>query len=132
MPQLAKGGKWVFGWVEVGSNLEIRIPPDAYSEYKFQAGEPVFFLAGSRTSGGFSILRKARLPDSKIPLERRALAAGVIGENGRVVLPSETGVLPGQRLLAARGSGLAPGFLRKGPIYQEALSHPEIEIFRPD
>jgi len=29
MPQLAKGGKWVFGWVVLGQNYELSIPPAA-------------------------------------------------------------------------------------------------------
>jgi hypothetical protein len=132
MPQLVKGGKWIFGWVVVGPDREIRIPSEAYIEYGFQAGEPVFFLAGSRTSGGFSILREARLPDSEIPLDKRAMATGVVGVRGCIVLPSEIGVLPGDRLLAGRGSGLALGFLRQGPIFEEALRHEELQVFAPD
>jgi len=72
MPQLVKGGKWVFGWVIVGGHREITIPPESYTEYGFQAGKPVFFL---------------------------------------------------------RGSGLALGFLTRGPIYEEAVKHSEIETF---
>jgi len=132
MPQLAKGGKWVFGWVVVGPRREIRIPPDAFAEYGFQAGEPVIFLSGSRTSRGFSIGRKARVSEAKIPLERKAIDRGTVGEGGRITLPPGTGVLPGERLLAARGSGLALGFIRQGPIFEEALKHSEIEIFSAD
>jgi hypothetical protein len=129
MPQLAKGGKWVFGWVIVSPQREIRIPPEAYAEYGYQAGEEVIFLAGSRRSGGFSIGRTQKLATSKIPLERRALCRAKMGEAGRIKLPPETGVQPGDRLLAGRGSGLALGFLRQGPIFQEALKHPELEVF---
>jgi hypothetical protein len=132
MPQLVKGGKWVFGWVVVGPDREIRIPPEAYAEYGYQAGEEVVFLAGSRTSGGFSIGRPERLAHSKIPLEKRAFARGRIGDGGRVVLPPETGAEPGQRLLAGRGSGLALGFLRYGPIFEEALRHNELQVFAAD
>jgi hypothetical protein len=28
-----------------------------------------------------------------------------------------------------RGSGLALGFVQRGPIYEEASRHPEIEVF---
>jgi hypothetical protein len=132
MPQLAKGGKWVFGWVLVGPDRDIRIPPEAYAEYGFQAGEEVVFLAGSRASGGFGIGRPEKLKQSAIPLARRAIARGRIGEGGRVALPPETGAEPGQRLLAGRGSGLALGFLRQGRIVAEALRHPELEVFGPE
>jgi hypothetical protein len=129
MPQLAKGGKWVFGWVVVGPRREIRIPPEAYAEYGFQAGEEVVFLAGSRKSGGFGIGRPEKLARSKIPLERRAIGRGTIGPSGIIELPPETGILPGERLLAGRGSGFALGFLRQGPILEEAGKHPELKIF---
>ena len=39
---------------------------------------------------------------------------------------------PGDRLLAVRGSGRALGFVAQGPIYDEALKHPELEIFSQD
>jgi hypothetical protein len=58
MPQLVKGGKWVFGWVIVGSGGEITIPPEAYREYGFRAGDEVVFLQGSRRSGGFGVGRE--------------------------------------------------------------------------
>ena len=35
----------------------------------------------------------------------------------------------GERLLAVCGSGFALGFLQRGPIYEEALKHHEIETF---
>jgi hypothetical protein len=55
MPQLVKGGKWVFGWVIVGPRGELTIPPEAWDEYQFQVGDEVTFIPGSRRSGGFSL-----------------------------------------------------------------------------
>jgi hypothetical protein len=132
MPQLAKGGKWVFGWVVVGPRREIRIPPEAYAEYGFRAGEEVVFLAGSRKSGGFGIGRPEKLAQSKILLEKRAIGRGTIGPSGILELPPETGIRPGERLLAGRGSGLALGFLQQGPIFEEALRHDELQVFAPE
>jgi len=132
MQQLAKGGKWVFGWVVVSPRREIRIPPEAYAEYGFQAGETVMFIAGSRTSRGFSIGQSERIASAKIPLDNRALGRGKIGPSGTVELPLETGVASGERLLVGRGSGLALGFLQQGPIFMEALKHPELEVFSAD
>lgn len=127
MPQMVKGGKWVFGWVVVGGRQEITIPPEAYAEYDFRTGEPVYFLRGSRRSGGFSIGRLEKLGKSKVPIRQRAFAQGKIGAGGQIVLPMEAGVQSGDRLLVVRGSGLALGFLTRGPIYEEALKHPEVE-----
>ncbi len=127
MPQLVKGGKWVFAWVIVGKQREIIIPPAAYAEYGFKAGDPVLFLHGSRRSGGFSIGRVERLEQSQIPILERAFAQGEINSKNQIELPKEAGVQVGDRLLVVRGSGLALGFLTQGPIYEEADKHPEIE-----
>jgi hypothetical protein len=129
MPQLAKGGKWVFGWSVVGPNGEAPIPPAAFDEYGFQPGETVIFLHGSKRSGGAGVARKEMLARSPVPLSKRALGEGVIDENRRVVFSPQAGFRESERLLVVRGSGLALGFLQRGPIYEEALRHPEIEVF---
>ena len=126
MPRLAKGGKWVYGWVVVGSQREITIPPEAHREYGFQAGDRVIFLQGSRRSGGFSIGIPTQMA---ISLEKRVLGQSWIGENGQVVVPTETNVRPGDRLVAVRGSRYALGLVARGPIYEAAVGHPELEVF---
>lgn len=50
-------------------------------------------------------------------------------ENGRVTVPPEVGVEPGDRLLAVRGSRYGLGLVARGPIYEEALKHPKLEVF---
>jgi hypothetical protein len=94
-------------------------------EYGFQAGDEVIFLRGSKRSGGFSIGRVEKLPSL---FEKRILARGRMARQGRVTLPLETCVRPGDRLLAVRGSGLALGLSAQGPIYELALKHPELEV----
>jgi bifunctional DNA-binding transcriptional regulator/antitoxin component of YhaV-PrlF toxin-antitoxin module len=126
MPQLTKRGKWVFGWVVVDRQRKITLPPEAYREYGFRVEDEVVFLQGSRRSGGFGIGRVEKIPAM---FEKRILARSRVARRGRVTLPPETGVRPGDRLLAVRGSGLALGFLAQGPIYEEALHHPELEVF---
>ena len=127
MPQLAKGGKWVFGWVVVGQGREIRVPPEAWTEYGFQMQDDILFTHGSRRSGGFGVGRRDVFARS--PILARALAEGKIAKKGMVSLPQTLDAQPGEHLLAARGSGLALGFLQRGPIYEEALKHPELEVF---
>jgi hypothetical protein len=126
MPQLEKRGKWVFGWVVVQAGKKITVPPEAYREYGFQAGGEIIFTRGSRRSGGFGIGRADKLPPL---LKKRVLAQGRRGKRGQVVLPPEVEAQAGDRLLAVRGSGYALGFLAQGPIYEEALQHPELEVF---
>ena len=36
MPQLVKGGKYIFGWSKVGKEGKIKIPPEAYEEYNLK------------------------------------------------------------------------------------------------
>jgi hypothetical protein len=129
MPQLVKGGKWIFGWVIVGLQREIFLPPEAYLEYSFRAGEPVCFLRGSQRSGGFSIGRLEKIEQSKVPLHLRAFSMGKIGMDSQIEIPLEADIQPGDRLLAVRGSGMALALLTRGPIYALALKHPEVEAF---
>lgn len=126
MPRLARGGKWVFGWVIVGPGLELPVPPDAWRRYRFRAGGEVVLLRGSRTSGGFALAEAARLPAH---LATRLLGSGRFIGDGRAALPASVPVRPGDRLLAVLGSGHALGLLARGPIYELALSHDEIEVF---
>lgn len=60
MPQLVKGGKYVFGWSKVNDEGKIVIPSKAFIEYHFKAGEKIILLSGSRTSGGFGLTKSAR------------------------------------------------------------------------
>jgi len=129
MPQLVKGGKWVFGWTIVGANGKIPIPPEAFREYKLQLGEDVFFIKGSQASGGFSIGRTKRLAQSNIDVGLRPLGQGVIDPSQQGTHPPNLGLNPGDRLLVVRGSGLALVFLQRGRIYEEALKHPELDTF---
>jgi hypothetical protein len=127
MPQLVKGGKWVFGWCITGSTCQIQIPPQACTEYGFKPGERVLILRGSRCSGGVSLGRPEKIEKSLVKL--RVVGETTIENNAKIKLPNVIEIKPGERLLAVRGSGLALGFLQFGPIYEEALKHPEIESF---
>jgi hypothetical protein len=131
MPQLVKGGKWVFGWTVVSPDGTITIPPDAWSEYGYHVGEDIVFIAGSRRHGGFGLGTPRLLQWTPVQLDTsgRVLGWGKITQECRVSLPPEIGVKAGQRLLVARGSGRALGFLVRGPILETALEHPEIEVY---
>jgi hypothetical protein len=73
--------------------------------------------------------RHEKLAKSQISFAQHMLGEGVVDKDEQVVLPSRTGIQSGERLLVVRGSGLALGFLQRGPIYEEASRHPEIEVF---
>ncbi len=132
MPRLVKDGKWIYGWVVIGPEGEITIPPEAWREFGFQAGGEVVFMPGSRRSGGFAISTSELMGEVSERLEgatMRVLARGRFAEDRRVTVPPEVGVKPGDRLLAVRGSRYGLGFVARGPIYEEALEHPELEVF---
>ncbi|MBN1260311.1 MAG: hypothetical protein JXB35_06480 [Anaerolineae bacterium] len=131
MPQLAKGGKWVFGWVVVGEAGEIPIPPAAWAEYGFQVDDIAIFIRGSEHSGGFSISTPALWPPHFSAWEGnpRVLGVGVLNAVHRAVAPLDIDLKPGTRLLVVRGSGLALGFTAQGRIYALADTHPELERF---
>jgi hypothetical protein len=132
MPQLVKGGKWAFGWMIVGPRREVAIPPEAWDEYRFEVGDEVTFLPGSRRSGGFGLSHPRLLVGVPAPLQARALGQSRIDGLGWVSAPAAVEIQPGQRLLAVRGSGRALGFVARGPIYAEALKHPELACFGPE
>ena len=125
---MVKGGKWIFGWVVIGTDRLIIIPPEAWQEYGFRAGVGAVFLPGSARSGGFGLSYASRMASSKIPLESRIIARNIFGE-GSIILPTEIVVQPGARLLVGRGSSLALGFIEKGPIFEEALNHTDLKVF---
>jgi hypothetical protein len=133
MPQLVKGGKWAYGWVVVGPKGELTIPPEAWCEYKFQVGEEAIFTPGSLRSGGFGISTSKLMAAISERFEGggafRTLGRGRFDEEGETIAPSEVGVKPGDWLLAVRGSRYGLGFVAQGPIYKEALKHPNLEIF---
>lgn len=132
MPRLVKGGKWTYGWVVVRPEGKVTIPPEAWLEFGFEAGGEAIFVPGSQRSGGFSVSTpglmsqvSGRLGDGAM----RELGRGQFDESGQVVLPSTVDVKPGDRLLTVRGSRYGLGFVAKGPVYQSALEHPELETF---
>ena len=132
MPRLVKGGKWAYGWVVVGPSREVAIPPDAWREFCFRAGEEAVFVTGSRRSGGFAVSTSALMAQVSERLGGATLAVlgrGRFEEDGWVRVPPEVGVKPGDRLLAVRGSRYGLGFVARGPIYEEALRHPELGCF---
>lgn len=153
MPQLVKGGKYVFGWSTVNDDGQIAIPPEAFSEYRFTSYQTGILIPGSKTSGGFGLTTLESLRNSPLSgiLERcPELATFQVAEGDAVTcqgkvycwvtlqgnsfrIPRETlehyGIRPGNALLVVRGSGIALGFIVRGPIVEEAKKHPEVERF---
>jgi bifunctional DNA-binding transcriptional regulator/antitoxin component of YhaV-PrlF toxin-antitoxin module len=149
MPRLVKGGKYVYGWSKVKKNGEIVIPDEALQEYELQGHTKVILLPGSKKSGGFGVTTVDKLKNSALShaLDTFQMESRTKGEivhiNGnpwcwvelrgnRMVIPAEVlkvyQVIPGEKVLAVKGSGLALGFAAKGPIVKEARTH-DLKIF---
>lgn len=153
MPQLVKGGKFVYGLSRVGENGDIVIPSQAIAEYEFKEDENVIVMSGSRKSGGFGLTKAGILEKSSLKaiLERlpelanlqipewktivrqgRVFCWTTIKKGGRIDMPPETlseyGLKPEDLLVVARGSHLAIGFVARGPIFEEARRHPELQV----
>ncbi len=154
MPQLVKGGKYVFGWSRIGNDGKIKIPKEAFIEYSFRTGEKVVLISGSKTSGGFGIFKYEKFQDTliksvvqqiegifscNVPINKsfhyknRYYCWTLILEDECIILPDEIlntyGIIIPTKVLAVRGSGLGLSFLSRGSIYKTALQHTEIKQF---
>ncbi len=55
MPQVRKGGKYIFGWSRVNDDLSLQIPEMAIDEYNITAEGKVIIISGSIKTGGFGL-----------------------------------------------------------------------------
>jgi bifunctional DNA-binding transcriptional regulator/antitoxin component of YhaV-PrlF toxin-antitoxin module len=155
MPQLVKGGKYVFGWSVIGKDGRIPLPGEARIEYKIRPRDKVVLISGSRTSGGFSVCKESQIEQSKLSEIYKLNSELVDSEEGKIIVsggrvicrvsvdednqlllsPSILNAYraaPEGRLLSVRGSFIGIGMIVKGPIVKEALNHPEIPVFEVD
>lgn len=154
MPRLVKGGKYVFGWSLVRENGRIVVPPEALDEYGFTPGSRLLLIPDSKKSGGFSLVMDGKLrqtplgrfledapelshylvPEGKLVDVKGKKCCWVrLKDDDSVDVPTESleqfDVRVGDRILVVRGSRVGIGFLVRGPIIEEALNHPEVEVF---
>ena len=159
MPQLVKGGKYVFGWTVLRDDLRIRIPDETYDEYKFLTTDKLIILSGSKSSGGFSICSPHTMSSYQLANNIFGLIGYIkksdsfSGERLEIVrsgkrliswtyldkekyfmlskeLVASLGLEIGRRLLVGRGSGMGPAFINKGIIYNEALKHKDLMEYK--
>jgi hypothetical protein len=148
MPQIGKGGKFVFGWSLIKADYSVKLPDMAVDEYKISSEGKVFLISGSKATGGFCVSRKKLLEG--------AMIAGVLKDNpllgnfqtregefikykGRLYCwlgITDAGILKlndeilktlsikkGDRLLSVRGSNIAFVMGVKGPLIEKAHNH---------
>jgi hypothetical protein len=157
MPQLVKGGKYIFGWSVIHEDCSLRIPDEAFVEYGYQNQRKLIILPGSKSSGGFTVSSTQKLSGERFKSILNALGYNMINNSFKVpdktliqlnqkyycwirlypdqciklsgLLLKHFGLHPGDRLLVGRGSHVGPAFIKSGVIVEEAKRHPEIELF---
>jgi hypothetical protein len=63
---MTKGGKYIFGWSEIGENGELIFPIMALEEYKLKKEDYIYIVSGSKQTGGFCVLTEPLLSNSKL------------------------------------------------------------------
>lgn len=154
MPQVTKGGKYIFGWSIVGDTGLVALPAMAVEEYSIDCEQKVVLFTGSKKTGGFCVTRVGLLQQSPIPilndhpeLESYQTAEGTffsykgrkygwvsITKPGLIQLTKEMmdvlQISPGTKLLSIRGSCYAFVMGARGPLLERAENYDgDIEVF---
>ena len=66
MPQLNKGGKYVFGLSAISNRNEILFPAETLLQYPVQQEGRIIIFTGSKITGGFCVTSKQLLEQSKL------------------------------------------------------------------
>lgn len=154
MPQMTKGGKYIFGWSKIGENGEIVFPTMAVKEYKLKEETYIYIVSGSKQTGGFCVMTESLLSNSKLKnileenpsLAKRSLREGaLISYKGRKYgwlilkdcsiqlsdsLMKDFEIKAGDRLLSIRSSDIAFTMGVRGSLIDKANSYiGEIETY---
>ena len=145
MPQMDKGGKFIFGQSIIRPDECVRIPTQAAEEHPIASEGRVYLFTSSKVTGGFCVTRKGLLLPSKLghiltetPLlldyeapmgafiryKGRSYCWTAISAEGEITLTEEMlaflDLSPGMRLLCNRSSDIAFTMGTKGPLLDKA------------
>lgn len=148
MPQMNKGGKFIFGKSVIRANGVVQIPPQAVEEYQINAENKIYLFTGSKITGGFCVTRKGLLAPSKlghilnenpnlldytsecgefVKYKGRFYCWTDIWEDGKIMLTDKMmnflGISAGTVLLAIRSSDIAFTMGAKGPLLEKAQNY---------
>lgn len=155
MPQMNKGGKYIFGMSVIREDGSIQFPTQAVEEYRIADEGKVYLFTGSKSTGGFCVTRRGLLLPStlgKILEETPALRDYTakqgefilykgrsycwteITQSGQIILTAEMmnflEIQPGMPLLSIRSSDIAFTMGAKGPLLEKAAHFDgEIPLF---
>ena len=87
MPQMNKGGKFIFGKSLIRQDWTLQIPPQAMEEYHIADEGKVYLFTGSKITGGFCVTRKSLLNPSKLGhiLDDLPMLLGYSAESGEFI-----------------------------------------------
>jgi hypothetical protein len=148
MPQMNKGGKFIFGKSLIRDELTIHLPTQALTEYNATSEKKVYLFTGSKVTGGFCVTRKGLLEPSKlghiltdnpallnyqtaegefIPYKGRSYCWVNISENGVIQLSQQImdflNLKIGMELLSIRSSDIAFTMGAAGPLLERAENY---------
>ena len=148
MPQMNKGGKFIFGMSLLRENGTLFLPTQAIREYQITREGKVYLFNGSKETGGFCVTRQGLLLPSRLghileelpQLLHYASQPGdflrykgrwygwtEITEDGRIAFSKTTmdflNLRPGMELLSIRSSDIAFTMGAKGPLLERAARY---------
>ncbi len=148
MPQMNKGGKYIFGMSVIREDGSIQFPTQAVEEYRIVDDGKVYLFTGSKSTGGFCVTRRGLLLPSKLgkileetPALRdytakqgefilykgRSYCWTEISQSGQIILTAEMmnflEIQPGMPLLSIRSSDIAFTMGAKGPLLEKAKNY---------
>ena len=155
IPQMNKGGKFIFGKSTLRDDGTIQIPTQAVEEYDIAIEKKAYLFTGSKVTGGFCVTRKGLLTPSRLGhiltentgLQNYTSQAGEfiqykgryycwvdISETGQIVLTNAMmdflQIQPGMQLLSIRSSDIAFTMGARGPLLERAKNYAgEIPMF---
>ena len=155
MPQLNKGGKFIFGFSVIQPDLSVKFPPQTLLEYDITKDGKVIIFTGSKVTGGFCATNYSLLSNSKlghilkdctalgdcslpegefIQYKGRSYTWLHIDDSGLVKLTpkimDKLQLHSGAELLSIRSSNIAFTMGAKGPLFERAYSfNGEIERY---
>ena len=155
MPQMNKGGKFIFGKSIIRNDGIIQFPEQAIQEYNITSEGKVYLFTGSKSTGGFCVTRKGLLEPSKlghilfdnpevrdytasrgafVKYKGRSYTWVEISPDGKIVLTDEMisflKLDIGMKLLSIRSSDIAFTMGAYGRLVEESMKHDnEIPVY---
>ncbi len=155
MPQMNKGGKFIFGKSIIRDSGELQFPELAIREYDITVDGKVYLFTGSKSTGGFCVTRKGLLEPSKLGhilsetpelrdytanpgkflrYKGRSYTWTEISKDGKITLTADMmaflKIETGMKLLSIRSSDIAFTMGAYGQLVDESMKHEkEIPVY---